>query len=126
MFLIYNFIAFSGNSWGSENGQQGLGLGQQEEFYGCSDVSIRSSQGLDNGVESVPTSYTIHASLPFNSSDFAPASSHVPPSPTSTIANGQKTTVSERVTEKTETTTSMQISMTSETKRDIERPESKI
>ncbi|XP_076825221.1 uncharacterized protein LOC143470825 [Clavelina lepadiformis] len=30
----------AGNSWGTENGEQGLGLGQQEEFYGCSDVEI--------------------------------------------------------------------------------------
>uniref|UniRef100_H2YE08 Chitin-binding type-4 domain-containing protein n=1 Tax=Ciona savignyi TaxID=51511 RepID=H2YE08_CIOSA len=31
----------TGNSWGYEDSKQGLGLGQQEEFYGCSDVAIK-------------------------------------------------------------------------------------
>ncbi|XP_076824802.1 uncharacterized protein LOC143470513 isoform X1 [Clavelina lepadiformis] len=35
----------TGNSWGSENGRGGLGLGQQEEFYGCSDVAISPRDG---------------------------------------------------------------------------------
>ena len=30
----------AGNSWGSADGQQGIGIGQQEQFYGCSDVKI--------------------------------------------------------------------------------------
>ncbi|XP_078484335.1 uncharacterized protein LOC100181283 [Ciona intestinalis] len=30
----------TGNSWGTENGESGIGLGQQEEFYGCADVAV--------------------------------------------------------------------------------------
>nr|XP_009857447.1 uncharacterized protein LOC104265352 [Ciona intestinalis] len=33
----------TGNSWGYEDGKEGMGLGQQEEFYGCSDVAIRGN-----------------------------------------------------------------------------------
>lgn len=29
-----------GNNWGSENGQSGLGIGPQEEFINCADISI--------------------------------------------------------------------------------------
>ena len=36
----------TGNSWGEENGQQGIGFGQQEEFYGCSDVSIKHGNNI--------------------------------------------------------------------------------
>ena len=35
-------LYFSGNSWGvDEDGQADIGRGQQEEFYGCSDVEIQ-------------------------------------------------------------------------------------
>lgn len=36
----------SGNSWGTENGRQGLGLGQQDEFYGCADIAITQNIGF--------------------------------------------------------------------------------
>uniref|UniRef100_H2YE14 Chitin-binding type-4 domain-containing protein n=1 Tax=Ciona savignyi TaxID=51511 RepID=H2YE14_CIOSA len=45
----------TGNSWGTENGESGLGLGQQEEFYGCADVAILD--GLSpNGMSTTATS----------------------------------------------------------------------
>ena len=33
----------SANSWGTDENGSGLGFGPQEEFYGCADVSIYSS-----------------------------------------------------------------------------------
>ena len=34
----------TGNSWGTdENGHSGIGLGYQEEFYGCADIEIIST-----------------------------------------------------------------------------------
>jgi len=34
----------TGNSWGTdENGNSGIGLGNQEEFYGCADIEIIST-----------------------------------------------------------------------------------
>lgn len=38
-----------GNNWGTENGQSGLGIGSQEEFYNCADIAIGSN---------APTVYT--------------------------------------------------------------------
>ena len=42
---IYSFIA--GNSWGvdPDTGEQGVGLGPQEQFYGCADVRITGGSG---------------------------------------------------------------------------------
>lgn len=34
---------FTGNNWGCEDGECGLGLGPQEEFWGCSDIAIRAT-----------------------------------------------------------------------------------
>lgn len=36
---------FSGNNWGYENGVGGMGLGSQEEFYGCADIKITPGDG---------------------------------------------------------------------------------
>ena len=37
---------FTGNSWGSDpDGTSCLGCGYQEEFYGCSDITITASDG---------------------------------------------------------------------------------
>ena len=74
-----------GNSWGSENGQEGLGLGQQEEFYGCSDIAIQSS-------DIIPSSFV------------SSTTSRVTSLQSSTV-NSQSTTGEEVVTESNPTTT---------------------
>ena len=42
---IYSF--FAGNSWGvdPDTGEEGVGLGPQEQFYGCADVRITGGSG---------------------------------------------------------------------------------
>ena len=35
----------TGNSWGCDEDECGIGLGQQEEFYGCSDIKIKPRTG---------------------------------------------------------------------------------
>ena len=42
------FELLVGNSWGSENGKEGLGFGQQDEIYGCSDVSISPANNTNS------------------------------------------------------------------------------
>ena len=47
----------TGNSWGTdENGNSGIGLGNQEEFYGCADIEIISTS---NPPQSSTTTNTI-------------------------------------------------------------------
>lgn len=38
-------LAFPGNNWGCEGSDCGLGKGPQEEFWGCSDISILPGNG---------------------------------------------------------------------------------
>ena len=42
-FRNFRGVPSSGNSWGVDpNGKACIGCGEQEEFYGCADVSINS------------------------------------------------------------------------------------
>ena len=38
-------LFFLGNSWGKDDYGEGLGYGQQEEFYACADVAIGAGNG---------------------------------------------------------------------------------
>ena len=40
-------LCILGNSWGTDpdTGESGMGLGAQEQFYGCADIAINSKDG---------------------------------------------------------------------------------
>ena len=83
---IFNLFHFClGNSWGSENGQEGLGLGQQEEFYGCSDVSIQSSD-ISSSSSSSPAS--VQSTIASNTASSTISSTEINPQSTTDHAVG--------------------------------------
>ena len=44
--LINDIVIFQANNWGcDDDGTCGLGHGPQEEFWGCSDITIRAGNG---------------------------------------------------------------------------------
>ncbi|XP_076823083.1 uncharacterized protein LOC143469315 [Clavelina lepadiformis] len=72
----------TGNSWGYEDGKEGLGLGQQEEFYGCSDIAVKD-------VAAAPPSVSTTTSAPLTTSTTT-ISTKLPVTTTS-LASGRET-----------------------------------
>ncbi len=56
MLICISLLQHIGNSWGSNGGNSGLGVGAQEQFYGCSDIEIcaPSDAGCMSRVGQVP------------------------------------------------------------------------
>lgn len=78
----------TGNSWGCENDLCGLGYGEQEQFYGCADVSVLDScQNFDhyqyvNGGTVTPKPTTLTPSSNMTSSTSSPVSTTMKPATT--------------------------------------------
>lgn len=117
----------TGNSWGCEGDSCGLGYGEQEQFYGCSDVSILDScENFDhyqylhgNTVTPKPTTLTPSSNMTSSTSSpisttTKPATTSQPSSttskPISTTAQPSSTTSTPRPTTSSASTTQKPVS----------------
>lgn len=88
-FYLHQYLILkTGNSWGCENDLCGLGYGEQEQFYGCADVSVLDScQNFDhyqyvNGGTVTPKPTTLTPSNNMTSSTSSPVSTTMKPATT--------------------------------------------
>lgn len=117
----------TGNSWGCEGDSCGLGYGEQEQFYGCSDVSILDScENFDHyqylhGNTVTPKPTTLTPSSNTTSSTSSPISTTTKPAttsqpssttskPISTTAQPSSTTSTPRPTTSSASTTQKPVS----------------
>lgn len=117
----------TGNSWGCEGDSCGLGYGEQEQFYGCSDVSILDScENFDHyqylhGNTVTPKPTTLTPSSNMTSSTSSPVSTTTKPAttsqpssttskPFSTTAQPSSTTSTPRPTTSSASTTQKPVS----------------
>lgn len=117
----------TGNSWGCEGDSCGLGYGEQEQFYGCSDVSILDScENFDHyqylhGNTVTPKPTTLTPSSNMTSSTSSPVSTTTKPAttsqpssttskPISTTAQPSSTTSTPRPTTSSASTTQKPVS----------------
>ncbi|KAK3094589.1 hypothetical protein FSP39_003699 [Pinctada imbricata] len=83
----------TGNSWGCDgNGECGMGLGQQEQFYGCADISI----GVD--CNSLSTTSTQPSSSTYQAADSTTASTFISDSTVSTSTSSGRSSTSDATT----------------------------
>lgn len=100
----------TGNSWGcDETGKCGLGLGEQEEFYGCADVKIngRSGPRPSSTISSPISSSTVQSSTSIQTSqDTTSTKLSSTTKPTMSATTTKRTTTSESTSESTSDSTS--------------------